>query len=309
MENKKNITYSVIIPTFNSSGAITTLCDELVDVFKEVESNYEIIIVNDGGNFSTWEKLEELFNHLDCKISIIRLSKNYGQHNATLCGIKNSMGDVIITIDDDLQVKPKEILKLIDAYKLNNPDIVYGIYTSKKHNTIRNAGSAWMKGTSKMFLRSTGKGSSFRLFKKEIAEKIVEHSQNFVFIDELFHWYTDNIYFVEVEHHKTKKSRYSLFSLIKLTFDVSINYTVLPLKIITYLGLTSSVISFALGVYFIVRKIYKDVPLGYTSVIVAVLFSASVIMVSLGVLGQYIFKLYQIQNKKPPFFIKQKLSK
>jgi len=96
---------------------------------------------------------------------------------------------------------------------------------------------------------------------------------------------------------------------MKMTFNISTNYTALPLKLITYLGIFSSFITFLFGIFFLYRKIFKNVPLGYTSVIVAVLFSSSIILFSLGVLGQYIQKLYQIQNKKPTFFIKQKMNK
>lgn len=309
MEKQNNITYSVIIPAFNSGTSINQLCSEIVVVFNSINAAFEIIIVNDGGDFSTWNNIKKIYHQLNCKISIIRLSRNYGQHNATLCGIKNAYGEVIITIDDDLQVNPKEILKLVDEFKGTNADVVYGFYKNKKHNVVRNIGSGLVKKMAKLFLNSPGKGSSFRLFKTSIAEKILEHSQSFIYIDELLLWYTDNISFVEVEHKKNKKSRYSLFRLLKMTFNITTNYTALPLKLITYLGLISSLISFALGTFYIYKKIFRDVPLGYTSIIVAVLFSASIILFSLGILGQYIYKLYQVQNKKPTFFIKQKISK
>ena len=309
MEKQNNISYSIVIPAFNSGDAINQLCSEIVTVFNSINATFEIIIVNDGGNLSTWKNIEKVYHQLNCKISIIRLSRNYGQHNATLCGIKNALGEVIITIDDDLQVNPKEILKLIDEFKNTNADVVYGIYKNKKHNAVRNVGSGLIKKMAKLFLNSPGNGSSFRLFTKSIAEKILEHSQSFIYIDELLLWYTDNISFVMVEHEKNTNSRYSIFSLFKMSFNITTNYTALPLKLITYLGLISSLISFALGTFYIYKKIFRDVPLGYTSIIVAVLFSASIILFSLGILGQYIYKLYQIQNKKPTFFIKQKISK
>ncbi|PJB14647.1 MAG: hypothetical protein CO118_07550 [Flavobacteriales bacterium CG_4_9_14_3_um_filter_32_8] len=309
MEVQNDITYSIIIPAFNSGETITQLCSEIVTTINSIPASFEIIIVNDGGNVATWEKIQKIYTKIDCKISIIRLSRNYGQHNATLCGIKNASGKVIITIDDDLQVNPSEILKLIEEYTTKLPDVVYGIYKNKKHAAYRNMGSSLVKKMAKLFLDSYGKGSSFRLFTASIAEKIVEHSQSFIYIDELLLWYTDNISFVEVEHHQAKKSRYSFFSLMKMTFNISTNYTALPLKLITYLGIFSSFITFLFGIFFLYRKIFKNVPLGYTSVIVAVLFSSSIILFSLGVLGQYIQKLYQIQNKKPTFFIKQKMNK
>jgi undecaprenyl-phosphate 4-deoxy-4-formamido-L-arabinose transferase len=280
-------------------------------VFKSINETFEIIIVNDGGNADTWKQIEEVYKKLNCKISVVRLSKNYGQHNATLCGIGNSVGEIIITIDDDLQVRPIEILKLIEEYRSETPDVIYGVFKRKKNSIIKSLGSTYIKKVSKFFMDSPGEGSSFRLFKRSLATKIIEHSQSFVYIDELLLWYTDNISFVEVEHEhrKNQKSRYSILKLLFMSFNITTNYTALPLKVITYLGMSSSIISLLLGGYFVYRKIVKNVPAGYTSVIVAVLFSASLIMFSLGVLGQYIFKLYQAQNKKPTYSIKKKLAK
>ena len=311
MENETHIRYSIIIPAYNSSKTIDQLCNDIVAVFKSINKTFEIIIVNDGGGISTWQQIEEVYNKLDCKISIIRLSRNYGQHNATLCGIGNSIGEIIITIDDDLQVKPLEILKLIKEYDTETPDVVYGVFKRKKHSIIKNLGSTYIKKVSKYFMDSPGQGSSLRLFKRSLAIKILEHSQSFIYIDELLLWYTDNISFVEVEHEqfKNQKSRYSVLKLIFMTFNITTNYTALPLKIITYLGVISSIISFLLGGLFIYRKIVRDVPLGFTSVIVSVLFSASIVLFSLGILGQYIYKLYQSQNKKPTYSIKKKLVK
>lgn len=311
MENKPQIQFSIIIPAFNSSKTINQLCNEIVEVFRSINETFEIIIVNDGGKADTWQQIEEVYNKLDCKISIVRLSRNYGQHNATLCGIGNSVGEIIITIDDDLQVRPIEILKLIEEYHAETPDVIYGIFKRKKHSIIKNLGSTYIKKVSKFFMGSPGEGSSFRMFKRSLATKIIEHSQSFVYIDELLLWYTDNISFVEVDHEprKHQKSRYSLVKLIFMSFNITTNYTALPLKIITYLGVLSSFFSFALGLFYVYRKIFKNVPIGYTSVIVAVLFSSSLVLFSLGVLGQYIYKLYQAQNKKPTYSIKKKLVK
>lgn len=311
MNNQNNITYSVIIPAFNSNDTIFQLCEEIITTFDSIHTTFEIIIVNDGGKIATWEKINEVFNQLRCKISIIRLSRNYGQHNATLCGIQHAKGEFIITIDDDLQVPPKEMLKLINECETSKAEVVYGIFKNKKQPWVRNVGSGVIKKSGKYLMNSYGKGSSFRLFTIAIAHKILEHSQSFIYIDELLLWYTNNISFVEVEHHvhKNQKSRYTFFSLLNMSINITTNYTALPLKLITYLGLIASFFSFFLGVYFVYRKLFKNVPMGYTSIVVAVLLSASIILFSLGILGQYIYKLYQIQNKKPTFFIQQKISK
>ena len=117
----------------------------------------------------------------------------------TFCGLDHSNGDYIITIDDDLQTPPEEIIKLIETYNNENkPDLVYGYYKQKKHSLFRNLGSKFLKMYTKTFFRAPGKGSSFRFFTKEMKEKVLLHRSTMVFIDEILLWYSGNISFVEV---------------------------------------------------------------------------------------------------------------
>ena len=211
-------------------------------------------------------------------------------------------------MDDDLQHPPEEIPKLIEKYNETNADIVYGVYETKHHGAMRNAGSYLVRKSSKHTSNTIGDGSSFRLIKKDIISKIREnHQQNFLFIDEIIQWYTSNIQTVLVIHSPRKhgKSNYSFLKLINLYFDILINYSASPLKLMTYSGLLFSLITFCIGVRFIFRKIAYNVPLGYTSTIVSILFTASIILLCLGIIGQYIYKLYQFQQQKPPFSIQK----
>ena len=146
------------------------------------------------------------------------------------------------------------------------------------------------------------------LIKKEIITKIKEnHQQTFLFIDEIMQWYTSNVVTVNTLHDPRKhgKSNYSFLKLVNLYFDILINYTAVPLKLMTYSGLLFSFITFCIGVRFIFRKLAYNVPLGYTSTIVSILFTASIILLCLGIIGQYIYKLYQFQHQKPPFSIQK----
>lgn len=308
---EREITYSIVIPAFNCKETIAQLCSEIEDVFQSVSDSYEIIIVNDGGNVDAWVEIEKLHEFRKGRITAIRLTRNYGQHNATLCGIENSTGKYIITIDDDLQVRPMEILKLIEGLNSSLHQLIYGVYQKKQHSLLKNIGSSSLKKVSTLLLKSPGKGSSFRLITKALAEKILQHGQSFVYVDELLLWYTDNIIFVKVEHEKrkTSKSGYSSFKLFKIVFNITTHYTAIPLKLMTYAGLIFSVITFLLGIFFIIKKTWANVPLGYTSLIVTILFSTSLILLSLGIIGQYLYKLYQAQNRKPSYTVMKKLHK
>ncbi len=300
------INYSVIIPVYNSSSTIVGLTSRLANFFNTRNESFELILVDDGSSDNSWKTIEEVKKKCSFNLRGIKLNKNYGQHNATLCGITHSSGNLIITIDDDLQFPPEEIAKLIDCYTQTQADIIYGIPNVKQHSAIRNVGTTYIKLTSD---QPKG-GSSFRLIKKSICDEITKnHHGNFLFLDTIFTWYTNNIETIAVNHEirKSGKSGYSYKKLIYLYFDILINYSALPLRIMTYGGLISSLITFIFGLRFIYKKLIHNVPLGYTSLIVSILFSTSLILLCLGIIGQYLYKLYQIQNKKPTYSIQKVL--
>lgn len=299
--------FSVIVPVYNSEETLENLFLGVKNIFDELGKSFELIAVEDGSSDNSWEVLESLKKQYPSLLTIIRLTKNYGQHNATLCGFKYSEGDLLITIDDDLQVDPFEIKKLYSKYTESEADLIYGYYKKKRHSLFRNLGSKFLKSSSKHLFKAPGEGSSFRMIKKELAKNILLHLQNFVFIDELLLWYTDNIDFVEVRHEKRKhqKSGYSYIKLFKIFTNIIIYYTAVPLKIMTYGGFFLSLISFLFGLRFIFRKLVHNVELGYTSLIVTILFSTSLILFCLGIIGEYLRRIYMVQNKKPPYSIKK----
>lgn len=301
------IDYSVVIPVYNSEDSLEELCSGIISVLKKTKKNIEIIFIDDFSTDDSWGKIKILKENYPEIVKGIKLRKNFGQHNATLCGFNFSNGEYIITIDDDLQTMPSEIDKLIAAQKNNDTDLTYGISSNKKQSAYRKLGSKSLKKTSKKLYDSPGEGSSFRLISNALVKNVLQHNHNFIYLDEIFFWYTDEIAFVEVEHckRKYKKSGYSSRKLLKLFSDIIINYTTIPLKLMVYGGLMFSIISFIVGIVFIVKKILFNVPLGYTSIMVTVLFSTSIILFGLGTIGEYLRRIYMVQNKKPSYSIKK----
>jgi len=301
--------YSVVVPVYNSCESLKELFREVSAAFESIGKSFEVILVDDASADGSWDVLTEIQKENQDRVIAIRLAKNFGQHNATLCGIASASSEYIITIDDDLQNPPKEIPKLIQRMKETEADVVYGIYSQKHHSMVHNMGSRTLKGTSRRFFETKGEGSSFRIMKASMARNLLNHQINFIYIDELFNWYTTDIEFVTVEHHKRpyQKSNYSSKTLLSLLSNLVIYYTAIPLQLMIYTGFITSLLSFVIGLVFIYRKLFQDVPLGFTAVIVAVLFSTSVILLSLGVLGEYLSRIYQVQNKKPPYSIKTTL--
>lgn len=301
--------YSVVVPVYNSKDSLEELFERTNKTFSQINKSFEMIFVEDGGWDGSWEVIKKIKAKNPEIVKGIKLSRNFGQHNAVLCGFAQVQGQYVITIDDDLQLQPEDIAKLIECNKDQLYDLVYGYFTKKNHSAVRNFGSNVIKKSSKVIYKTPGEGSSFRLIRREITDSLVQHSQEFVYIDDLLLWYTTSIGFVEVEHKKRvyNTTQYTTFNLFKLAFRLLVVSTDIPLKIMVYGGFLSSVITFLFGFYYIFRKIFYKVPPGYTSIIVTILFSTSIIILSLGIIGQYLHKVYKMQNKRPAYLVKEKI--
>jgi len=300
--------YSVVIPVYNSAPTLGELCQRIQETLNS-HGSYEIILVDDGSTDGSWKTLKEIQKHSPANIRIVRLSKNFGQHNAITCGFSIAKGEYVITMDDDLQHPPEEIPKLIAKQTETDSDVVYGIPKTRRHSFLRIAGGYFTRRSSNM-VKGNPEGSSFRLIRKVIVEQIGSHQNNaMIFIDEILGWYTSSVATVDVEHHARKngKSGYSTLGLVRLYFDIVINHSAIPLKLMTWVGFISSVITLFLGIVFIIRKFMMKVPVGFTAQIVAILFSASILMMCMGIVGQYLYKLFLLQNRKPNFSIREQL--
>lgn len=299
--------FSIVVPVFNSELTLKVLFKELQETFsKYPDKTVEYIFVNDNSFDDSWEILKEIKGS-NKDITIVNLSKNYGQSNATFCGLELSKGDYVITIDDDLQQPPSEIEKLIDGINRLDCDIVYGIYNKKQHSFLRNVSSNFIRKAIIRFIDRPAATTSFRIIKRKIVDNIIKHKSNFIFIDELALWYTDSFNYVLTEHKKrsSKKSGYTPGKLWSLLTNLIIFYTNFPLKLMIYGGLFFTVIFFFMIIGLIIAKFMNNTPLGYSSIMIAIMFGTSIILLSLGVIGEYISRLYSFQNKKPPYIIKE----
>lgn len=302
--------YSVVVPVFNSAGTLEELFSRTKAVFDQLNVAFEMIFIEDGGTDDSWQVLKKIKEQAPDVVTAIQLARNFGQHNATFCGFAHAKGDWIITMDDDLQNPPEEILKLIECHEETQADLLYGISPVKKHSTIRRTYSQSFRKASRKIFKGPGKGSSFRLLSKDLVLNVLNHHQYFMFIDELFLWYTGDIHFVNVRHaaRKQKRSGYTSWHLFKIIGNILLFYTSLPLKLMVYFGMLVSAFSFLIGIFYLLKKIFFNVSVeGYTSLIVAIMFSTGIILLSLGVIGEYISRIYLVQNKKPPYNIKRTL--
>lgn len=305
-----SLLYSIVSPVYNSEASLRELFVRTREVFNKHALNFELIFVDDASSDDSWQEIEKLKAEFPDTIKGLQLSRNFGQHNATLCGINQARGEFIITIDDDLQNPPEEIFGLIKKQEETNAELVYGVYGHNKHHALwRNAGSRMVKKMSKTYRKTPGDGSSFRLINRNLADHLQRHDHSFIFLDEVLLWYTNSVSFVLVKHEKRKyrQSGYSPFKIWRLTANLVFYYTNLPLKLLFYGGLSMSLIGFVMIIYFLAMKIIHDVPLGYTSLIVAILFSSSVILLGIGVIGEYLSRIYNMLNRKPPYSVRKKI--
>lgn len=305
-----NIDYSVIIPAYHAEASIEKLYVALKTYFASTQRSFEVIIVDDASADSTWNVLQKLKAE-NKNIKIIRFAKNFGQHAATLCGFSFAKGKFVITMDDDLEVHPDQISLLMKAQAENDSDVVYGEYRKLNQPFFRGIITKVYKFFSKYEGKNRGKGSPFRLIKTELAHKLADTHKHFVFIDELLLWYTSKINFVRTTANPDfiKKGGYSLGNLFRITSNVIMFSSTAPLKFVTNIGISLATINFLIGLYYILKKVLFRIPApGYTSIIVSVLFSTGLIVLSVGIVAQYIGKILKDINKKPSYHISEQFA-
>ncbi len=301
--------YSVVVPVFNSADSLIELHERLAKVLTNLSDDYEIIFVDDGSVDSSWDVLRSIKTQAESNVLCVRLAKNYGQHNATFCGLKFATGERIITIDDDLQYFPEDITVMVDAMNETKAHLIYG-HSEDNHSVFKKAASTAYKSGSKYLDGKHGLGSSFRLFDARLKRSVLVHEFQFVFLDELFSWYTDDIGVVKVRYQarRSGKSGYDLAKSVKLANRNTLNYSSVPLRFMTYGGAVFAAIFFLLAVWFIVKKLMfgTKVP-GFTAMIVAISFSISVMLLCFGVIGKYLNMIITRMNEKPTYSIKDEL--
>ncbi|EDZ62241.1 glycosyl transferase, family 2 [Sulfurimonas gotlandica GD1] len=297
---------SICIPVYNGAATIALLVEEVKEKLNEYE--LEIILINDGSKDNSEDVCVDISKKYDF-VKFIALRKNFGEHNAVLCGLNYITGDYCVIIDDDFQNPPSEIIALIEESK-KGYDVVYSKYEEKKHHWFRNLGSKFNDSVATWLLNKP-KGlylSSFKLIKKEVVDEIIKYKGPFPYIDGLILRVTDNIGVRTVEHSKREEgeSNYTLSKLISLWLNMFVNFSIKPLRIATVVGVTISLCSFILGIVFIIEKlIHPDTSMGWTSLMVSILFLSGIQLVFLGIIGEYLGKQYLDQNGTPSAVVKK----
>jgi glycosyltransferase involved in cell wall biosynthesis len=297
---------SVVVPVYNGAGTIGTLVEALEGL--QVPGGIEIILVVDGSPDDSLAVCRALMAEASVPITLVNLARNFGEHNAVMAGLHEARGAHVITMDDDLQNPPSEVLKLLEQAQTSGADVVYTYYAAKQHESWRNLGSRFTNWVADILLDKP-RGlylSSFRCMNAFVVEQIIKYDGPFSYIDGLILQATQSIGRIEVQHlpRAEGRSNYTLRRLIRLWMNMFLNFSVMPLRIATLAGVMFSVLGGIVTFFVAIEALFYDTPRGWGSVMAAILLLSGVQLSILGIAGEYLGRLFLTANRKPQFIIR-----
>ena len=304
--------YSIVVPVYNSEKTLEELYTRIRDVFDHtMKENFELILVDDSSRDNSYEVMEKL-HKADSRVKIIQMAKNFGQHPALLCGFSFAKGDFIITMDDDLQHRPEEIPKMAAAInERDDVDVIIAKYENRKHNFIRKLGTKIsIYATSKMLNKDPNlEITSFRLMRRFIVEAILNTNTHLPQIGNLLVQSSNRIINIPVQHDSRKEGRsnYTIRHLARdLIYDITSN-SAFPLILVRDLGIFSFIISILLGLFYLVRYFIYGVSVeGWTTLVLLILAYNGIILLAIGIIGQYLMNILNEAKKMPNYVIRKK---
>lgn len=307
---------SIVIPVYNEQDSIKRLCHQLKAVLDRIEESSEIIVIDDGSTDNTLQLLKQLHEEIK-ELKVIRLRTNFGQTAALSAGFDKAEGNIIITIDADLQNDPADIQKLLEKMKEGDYDVISGWRKHRKDPLIRrripsylaNKLISWITG-----VRLHDYGCTLKAYRKEIIREIELYGQMHRFIPALAKWVGGKIGEVEVIHHKRKygRSKYGIGRTVRVILDLItikflLSYFSSPIQIFGSIGLASGFLGFVWTAYLVVQRMFFEVPLGNRPALLLaiMLMFLGVQFISIGLVCELLIRTYHESQKKPIYVIKE----
>jgi len=300
---------SIVIPVYNEEDNLEALFTRLTAVMDRLGKPYEILFTNDGSRDRSRDILRDFFQRRPQQVRVIDFNGNFGQHMAIMAAFERVRGDIVVTLDADLQNPPEEIPKLLDAidaghdvvggYRKNRQDTFFRKYSSKIINGIR------AKITN---IRMLDQGCMLRAYRKNIIESIVASEETSTFIPALAYSYAADPAEVEVEHaaRAAGESKYRLYDLVRLNFDLMTGFSIVPLQVFTVFGIVVSMLSTLFVVYLFIRRLVVGPEAEGVFTLFAILyFLVGIAIMGLGIIGEYIGRIYREVRRRPRFVIRQ----
>lgn len=300
---------SFVIPCYRSEHTIEAVVAEIMDTMRGLAAyDYDIFLVNDCSPDNTFAVIRQICEKHN-NVTGISLAKNFGQHAALMAGLRKSDGDIVVCLDDDGQTPADEVGKLIEAIEQGS-DVVYASYDSKQHSTFRNFGSHINDIMTRVML---GKPKELQLTsyfaaKRFVVDSMLQYEHSYPYVIGLVLRATKNITNVPVKHRKREvgSSGYTMRKLLSLWFNGFTAFSIFPLRIATAAGVFFAVAGFLYGIYTVIKRLVNPaVPMGFSSLMAAVVFFGGMLMIMLGLIGEYIGRIYICINRSPQYVIRE----
>jgi undecaprenyl-phosphate 4-deoxy-4-formamido-L-arabinose transferase len=301
---------SVVIPVYKGAVSIGELVEALRAL--DIEGGLEIVLVVDGSPDDSFEVCRRLMQLPGAPITLVNLSRNFGEHNAVMAGLAQASGAYTITMDDDLQNPPEEVKRLFEYTRDGGYDLVYTYYANKQHAAWRNLGSAFTNWCADRLIDKP-KGlylSSFRCMNAFLREQIVPYGGPYPYVDGLLMQVTQNIGRLQVKHlpRAVGRTNYTLRRLVRLWLSMFLNFSVMPLRLASLTGIGLSVLGFVGFAAVLIEALIKhDLPTGWASTMSTIALLAGVQLLILGVMGEYLGRMFLTANQKPQYIVREVL--
>lgn len=301
--------YSVVIPVYHGEKTLRALNDALFSFFEDKGYSFEIIYVFDCGPDRSWSVLEALKAEHPEQLTIVHLSRNYGQHNALICGFEYARSPFIITMDEDLQHRPEDIQNLIDEQAKDDYDLVYGKYHSLKHNLFRNSTSRLLKKLIRLGIPALNPDfTAFRLVKTTVAKLTIDMHNSYTFLDGYLSWVTLSTSSCIVQHQERMAgtSSYTLSKLVHHSMNIFFTFSKLPVRFLSYTSIFIFIATFIYSCVLLIRKlVYNDLVPGFASLMIAIGMGIALILLGLSIIGEYLYQINLKSTRKPNYVIKK----
>lgn len=296
---------SVVIPVYKAEGCLEELYRRLKDTLETITPDFEIVLVEDCGGDRSWQMIVDLAQR-DSRVKGLQLSRNFGQHAATICGITSTKGHWVATLDDDLEQLPEHLPQLY-AKVQEGYDLVYGIYPERTHKAWRNLTSHLARWLFNRAIPSLNHAyTSYRFMRGDIARSLAQFDSPFPFVDGYLSWLTNRYATVEIPHGSRLQgvSNYTFRKLLSHTINIFVTFSDLPLKMATWIGFIFSSIGLVWLASIVFGKVFGLITVsGYASLMAAIVLFGGIQLLILGILGEYLGRMNFKSSRKPLYLV------